>query len=97
MQLAGVDRPIAPVTPPTMEVTDITALTAEQLDSLKAGDPVIKITGNEKHAYTVSYKDSTKGELSLVYADHQNVEEVYYEKREGEWTYIITENTHIGE
>ena len=96
MQLSGIDRPIAPVEPPVMEVNDITALTAQQLDSLKPGDSVIKITGNEKHAYTVSYKDSTKGELSLVYADHNNVEEVYFEKVEGVWTYIITENTHIG-
>ena len=77
-------------------VTDITALTAGQLDALRTGDVVIKNSGNgHKHAYTVAYKDDTDGELSLVYADHENVEEVYYEKTEGEWTYIITENTNI--
>ena len=96
MQLAGVDRPDNPVVPPYIEVNDITSLTTSQLDSLKVGDLVVKITGNEKHGYHVSYKDSTKGELSLVYADHSNVEEVYFEKVEGVWTYIITENTHIG-
>lgn len=96
LQLGGIDRPIKPVTPPNIEVSDITALTGDQMDSLKVGDLVVKLTGNEKHGYRVSYKDSTKGECSLVYADHNNVEEVYYEKVEGAWTYIITENTHIG-
>lgn len=96
LQLGGIDRPIKPVPPPNIEVSDITALTGDQLDSLKVGDVVVKLTGNERHGYTVSYKDSTKGELSLVYADHNNVEEVYYEKSGGIWGYVITENTHIG-
>lgn len=80
-----------------IEVTDITALTAEQLDALRNGDLVIKITGNQKHTYWVSYKDEVKGELSLVYADHQNAEEVYYEKVEGTWTYIQTDITTINQ
>ena len=80
-----------------IEVTDITALTADQLDALRNGDLVIKITGNQKHTYWVSYKDEVKGELSLVYADHQNAEEVYYEKVEGAWTYIQTDITTINQ
>lgn len=80
-----------------IETADITALTADQLDALRNGDLVVKITGNQKHTYWVSYKDSVKGELSLVYADHQNVEEVYYEKVEGSWTYIQTDNTPINQ
>lgn len=81
----------------TIEVTDITALTAGQLDALRNGDLVVKITGNQKHTYWVSYKDAVKGELSLVYVDHQNAEEVYYEKVEGVWTYIQTDITPINQ
>lgn len=80
-----------------IEVTDITALTANHLDALRNGDLVIKITGNQKHTYWVSYKDEVKGELSLVYVDHQNAEEVYYEKVEGVWTYIQTDITPINQ
>ena len=79
------------------EVEDIEHLTAAQLDGLKAGDRIVKVTGNEKHAYIVSYKDEVKGEISLTYADHNNVEEVYYEKTDGVWsTDGLKEITHIG-
>lgn len=84
-------------TPTVIEVSNITALTAEQLDALRNGDMVIKITGNQKHTYTVTYKDAVKGELLLSYVDWQNVEGVYYEKVEGVWTYIQTDNTPIHE
>lgn len=84
-------------TPTIIEVTDITALMAGQLDTLRNGDLVVKITGNQKHTYWVSYKDAVKGELSLVYVDHQNAEEVYYEKVEGVWTYIQTDITPINQ
>lgn len=80
-----------------LEVTDITALTAEQLDSLSAGDKVVKVTGTEKHAYLVNYKDETKGELLLTYADWQNVEGVYYEKGDAGWAYVQTDTTHISQ
>ena len=83
--------------PTVIEVSNITALTAEQLNTLRPGDQVRKITGNEKHAYTVTYKNSVKGELSLSYVDHQNAEEVYYEKVENTWQYIVTDTTPIGE
>ena len=73
-----------------IEVSDITALTSTQLDSLVVGSRVNKVTGNEKHGYTVVYKDATKGEISLEYIDAYNSEEVYYEKVEGTWTYIET-------
>ena len=58
---------------------------------------VVKITGTQKHTYIVTYKDETAGELLLTYCDWQNVEGVYYEKQEGVWTYIQTDNTHISE
>lgn len=81
--------------PDDLVVTNVEGLTKEQLDSLKPGDYVIKETGNEYHTYWVSYKDEVKGELSLTYADHQNVEEVYYEKTAGVWGHVITEITPI--
>jgi len=84
-------------TPTVIEVTDITALTGAQLDALRNGDMVVKITGTQKHTYTVTYKDETVGELLLTYVDWQNVEGVYYEKQEGVWTYIQTDYTHISQ
>lgn len=77
------------------EVSDITALTGEQIGSLKAGYVVNKVTGGKKHSYVVKYKKEDPGEMSLVYCDHENVEEVYYEKRNGSWTYVQTDNTPI--
>lgn len=70
-------------------ITDIKTLTNIQIDSLKIGDTVIKTTGDEKHSYTVVYKKDD--EMSLVYADCWTVEEVYYEKHDGNWTYIQTD------
>lgn len=78
------------------ETDDIEHLPAEKLDELKCGDQVIKISGDEKHAYIVSYKK--EDEISLVYCDHQNVEELYYEKKDGNWdSEALKEITHIGE
>jgi len=78
-----------------MEVSDITALTAAQIETLKIGYVVNKVTGNSKHSYIVKYKNDVKGEMSLVYCDHENIEEVYYEKRNGDWTYVQTDNTPL--
>ena len=78
-----------------MSVTDITALTGEQIDSLEAGYVVNKVTGGKKHSYVIKYKKDDPGEMSLVYCDHENVEEVYYEKRNGSWTYVQTDITPI--
>lgn len=75
-----------------IEVSDVTALTDEQCQGLKIGDTIIKVTGDSKHAYTVSYRNDEAGEMSIVYADHENIEEVYYEIRNDEWTYIQTDN-----
>lgn len=71
-------------------VDDIQNIPASKLDLLKAGDIVIKTTGEQTHAYTVAYKKDD--EASLVYADHENIEEVYYEKQSGVWTYVQTDN-----
>lgn len=86
-----------------IEVEDITGLTADQLDALQPGNVVVKKTGDERHVYTVDFKDGVAGKLLLTYADWQNVEGVYYEKVEGVyyergesgWAYVQTDNTHI--
>lgn len=78
-------------------VDDITGLTSEECDALSIGSVVEKDTGTEKHTYIVTYKDETKGELLLTYADWQNVEGVYYDKTGGDWAYVQTDNTHISE
>ena len=77
-------------------VTDVETLTAKQLTALRCGDVVIKQTGTEQHAYTVAYKDDTKHEIALVYADAWNVEEVYYDKSVGNaWSMIEKKITAI--
>lgn len=78
-----------------IEVEDITGLTADQLEALQPGNVVVKKTGNERHVYTVNFKDGVTGKLLLTYADWQNVEGVYYEKGASGWAYVQTDNTHI--
>ena len=76
------------------DVADIKKLSNEEINRLKAGDLVIKKEPNgENHTYVVAYKKSN--EMSLVYADAHNVEEVYYEKQNGSWTHVVTEITPI--
>lgn len=79
-----------------VEVDDITALTAEQLDALKPGDVVVKKTGNDRHAYWVSYKATTGGGICLTYADASTVETVSYDRTESGWAYNSTDKTNIG-
>lgn len=82
--------------PSITTVTDITALTASQLDALRPGDVVVKKSSNSLHTYVVSYKNATKGELSLTYTDHETIEEVYYEKGESGWAYVTTDSVTPG-
>lgn len=71
-------------------VEDIKALTETEINKLTTGDVVIKSKDGKAHAYTVAYKKDN--EMSLVYADHETVEEVYYEKNNDTWAYIQTDN-----
>ena len=75
-------------------VEDVEALTSEMCESLQCGDIVVK-SGNSKHAYIVSYKKAT--EMSLTYCDHENVEEVYYEKTDNTWAKVSKDITPISE
>lgn len=75
-----------------IEVTNITTLTKAQLDSLSVGDKVVKVTGKQKHLYTVSYKGEGAGEgLCLTYADASGVETVSYDRTESGWAYNSTD------
>ena len=77
------------------EIDDMTKLTTEQINSLKCGDVIVKITGNQKHAYIVSYKEEEQG-ICLTYTDAENVETVSYDYTDGEWVYNSTDITNIG-
>ena len=61
-----------------LEVEDIEALTDEQLENLKAGDIVLKLTNNMKHTYIVTYKEDRVG-LCLSYFDFGYSETVSYD------------------
>lgn len=69
-------------------VTDIEAISDSICKLLKEGDIIIKVSGNSKHTYIVSYRNDTDGEMSLTYTDHENIEEVYYEIRSGVWNFV---------
>lgn len=80
----------------SITVTNIQALTTAQCNALSCGDTVIKVTGNQKHRYVVSYKEDAKG-MCLTYTDCENVETVAYDCTEGTWSYTSTDVTHIAQ
>ena len=80
--------------PLKIEVSNIKALTSEQCEALKPGDIVVKVTGNDKHSYRVSYKGQTG--LCLTYVDCENAETVAYEKENNAWAWDSTDITAIG-
>ena len=82
--------------PTNFETEDITALTAEQLDAMKVGDVVVKITGKQKHLYHVSYKGDGAGEgLCITYVDASVVETVSYDRTDSGWAYNSTDKTPL--
>lgn len=74
-------------------VTDMEALTDKQIESLQAGDMVVKRDETGDHSYRVSYKGATG--ICLTYSDCENVETIAYEKVDGAWTYDSKDVTHI--
>lgn len=81
-----------------LEVEDIKGLTSEQLDSLEAGDKVVKKTGKQKHTYTVSYKGEGVGEgLCLTYVDASVVETQSYDHTDSGWVYNGEDKTPLGQ
>ena len=76
----------------TLEVSNITTLTAEQLDALKVGDKVAKVTGVQKHLYVVTYKGAGVGEgICLTYVAAGYSETVSYDRTESGWAYNSTD------
>ena len=67
-------------------VTNIAALTDDEINSLEAGDIVVKKTGNQKHTYIVTYKENNQG-ICLTYADATYIETVSYDYTAGHWVY----------
>lgn len=84
--------------PVGVEVEDITAVSADVLDSLECGDVVVKKTGNQRHAYLVSYKGDGAGEgMCLTYTDASVVETVSYDRTDEGWAYNSTDKTLLGQ
>ena len=75
-----------------VEVSDITAINGAILDALNVGDKVVKVTGNQKHLYQVSYKGEGVGEgICLTYVDASVIETVSYDFTADGWVYNSTD------
>ena len=85
--LAKILNAIVPV-----EVADITNIDDAVLDALEVGQPVIKVTGVQKHAYRVSYKGDGVGQgICITYEDASVIETVSYDRTESGWAYNSTD------
>lgn len=67
-------------------VENITSISGEILSNLKAGDVVLKKTGEQYHSYRVSFKKDDEG-ICLTYTDASVVETVSYDLVGTTWTY----------
>lgn len=86
-------KPKEPIT-----VTDMKTMTKEQLDALKVGDKVIKVTGHQKHLYVVTYKGEGDGEgICITYTAAGYGETVSYDRTESGWEYNSTDIKTYGE
>ena len=84
--------------PVKIETGSITELTKDQLDALKVGDVVAKVTGNMKHLYLVSYKGEGEGEgICLSYNAAGYGETVSYDRTESGWQYNSTDVKTYGD
>lgn len=70
--------------------TSITQLTDSQLNELKAGDIVVKKTGEQNHTYIVTYQEYLHG-ICLSYFNAGYSETVSYDYIEGQWVYNSTD------
>lgn len=82
--------------PVKIKTSDITNLSTKDINKLKAGDIVLKKTGNQKHAYIVSYKEDNQG-ICLTYNDALYTETVSYDydTTTKTWVYNSTDKTVI--
>ena len=80
------------------ETADITALDGDVLDALRCGDQVVKITGNQRHLYVVTYKGEGAGEgICLTYVAAGYGETVSYDRTANGWAYNSTDVKTYGE
>lgn len=82
--------------PVKIKTSDITNLSTKDINKLKAGDIVLKKTGNQKHTYIVSYKEENQG-ICLTYVDASVAETVSYDYNAftKEWVYNSTDITPL--
>ena len=74
--------------PRRVEVLNIAEIPGGVLDSLECGDQVAKVTGVQKHLYTVSYKGEGVGEgICLTYVAAGLIETVSYDYTANGWVY----------
>lgn len=76
------------------ETSDIRNLSKSTINKLKCGDIVVKKTGNQKHAYIVTYKEEKQG-ICLTYLDADCIETVSYDYTNGNWVYNSTDITSM--
>ena len=76
------------------ETADIKNLSKSTINKLKCGDIVVKKTGNQKHAYIVTYKEEKQG-ICLTYIDADCIETVSYDYTNGNWVYNSTDITSM--
>ena len=69
---------------------NITGLSTETIESLKAGDLVLKHTGNQIHAYKVTYKEEHQG-ICISYYNAGYSETVSYDYVDNAWVYNSTD------
>lgn len=83
--------------PVKIKTSDITSLSTKDINKLKAGDIVLKKTGNQKHTYIVSYKENNQG-ICLTYADATVIETVSYDydTTTKTWVYNSTDIGRVG-
>lgn len=75
-----------------LTVSNIQALTTKQCEALNVGDQVIKKTSDQRHLYTVTYKENKQG-MCLTYMDAENVETIAYDWNGTTKTWGFTDKT----
>ena len=75
--------------------TNIKQLTNEQINMLRCGDWIVKKTGNQEHAYKVTFKSPTG--ICLTYMDASVIETQSYDLVDGNWVYNSEDKTPVAE